>query len=181
MPARDGAAYLSGLRDRREIWLGGERVADVANHPGLARGARAVADLYDYQTRSDSFERMTYRSPSSGDTAGAPSSSCRVRPADRARVRRCGRSRRSRPAHDDGRTVGGRAAPRFRSRTARRTPIPRRSASLGSPLISRMKISLESQSAASGESRSRTLSTRPRGAADTGQPNRGSHAGRRRP
>ena len=35
MPARNGAAYLEGLRDAREIWLGDERVADVTTHPAL--------------------------------------------------------------------------------------------------------------------------------------------------
>ena len=53
MPARTGAQYLAGLRERKtEVWLRGERVTDVTTHPGLAGGARAIASLYDLQMRS---------------------------------------------------------------------------------------------------------------------------------
>jgi aromatic ring hydroxylase len=33
MPARTGAEYLNGLRERRELWFRGERVRDDARHP----------------------------------------------------------------------------------------------------------------------------------------------------
>src|SRR2546429_419549 len=49
MPARSGAEYLAGLRDGREIWLGGERVASVPEDPILGRMARSLAELYDLQ------------------------------------------------------------------------------------------------------------------------------------
>ena len=41
MPARTGAEFLRGLRDTREVWLGGQRVADPLDHPAL-RGGRRV-------------------------------------------------------------------------------------------------------------------------------------------
>jgi aromatic ring hydroxylase len=50
MGARTGEAYLKGLRDtNREIWLAGERVEDVAEHPMLRAGAAAIAAYYDLQ------------------------------------------------------------------------------------------------------------------------------------
>lgn len=50
MPARAGKDYLHGLRaTSREIWLGDQRVRDVADHPMLAGGARSVAGLFDLQ------------------------------------------------------------------------------------------------------------------------------------
>ncbi len=50
MPARDGEAYLQGLRStKREIWLGGERVDEVLEHPMLRPGAEAIAAYYDLQ------------------------------------------------------------------------------------------------------------------------------------
>ncbi len=70
MAARDGAAYLAGLRDEREIWIDGERVADVTAEPRLGRGARTIAGLYDLQCRPDLVEEMTYRSPTSGEPVG---------------------------------------------------------------------------------------------------------------
>ena len=69
MPARSGPDYLKGLRDQpREVWLRGERVADVTTHPGLAGGARAIASLYDQQIALR--DTMTFTSPLSGDPLG---------------------------------------------------------------------------------------------------------------
>lgn len=48
--ARTGEEYLRDLRSsRRQLWLGGERVDDVAEHPQLAGGAAAMAMLFDIQ------------------------------------------------------------------------------------------------------------------------------------
>ncbi|HLH22002.1 MAG TPA: 4-hydroxyphenylacetate 3-monooxygenase, oxygenase component [Chloroflexota bacterium] len=66
MPARSGAEYLAGLRDEREIWFAGERVADVTAHPRLGRVARTLAALYDLQVDPAYRERLTYPSPTSG-------------------------------------------------------------------------------------------------------------------
>src|ERR1700742_337406 len=42
-----GAEYLESLRDGREVWIDGERVADVTTHPAFRNAARSVARLYD--------------------------------------------------------------------------------------------------------------------------------------
>src|SRR5712672_3002016 len=42
-----GAEYLESLRDGREVYIYGERVADVTTHPGFRNAARSVARLYD--------------------------------------------------------------------------------------------------------------------------------------
>jgi 4-hydroxyphenylacetate 3-monooxygenase len=71
MPARTGREYLQGLRDQeREVWLGGERVKDVTTHPGLRRGAEAIAALYDLQHDPALRDTMTFVSPTSGDRIG---------------------------------------------------------------------------------------------------------------
>jgi 4-hydroxyphenylacetate 3-monooxygenase len=71
MPARTGADYLAGLRDRHaEVWLRGERVADVTVHPGLARGAQAIASLYDLQSEASRRESMTFRCADLDDNLG---------------------------------------------------------------------------------------------------------------
>lgn len=49
MPARTGAEFLRGLRDSRELWLGGQRVADPMDHPALRGAAQAIAAVYDLQ------------------------------------------------------------------------------------------------------------------------------------
>lgn len=71
MPARTGQEYLEGLRATpREVWINGERVADVTAHPGLRRGAESMAHLYDMQHDPALRDEMTYVSPSSGQRVG---------------------------------------------------------------------------------------------------------------
>jgi 4-hydroxyphenylacetate 3-monooxygenase len=71
MPARNGQDYLTGLKEQpREIFLGGQQIDDVTTFPGLANGARSVADLYDLQCSAALRDEMTYISPTSGDRIG---------------------------------------------------------------------------------------------------------------
>ena len=44
---RTGDAYRAGLRDGREIWIDGERVADVTTHPVFRPIVDAKARMYD--------------------------------------------------------------------------------------------------------------------------------------
>ena len=71
MSARNGAEYLARLRaDNREIWLDGERIADVTRDPRLARGVHTIAALYDLQLDPCRVDQMTYPSPTSGERVG---------------------------------------------------------------------------------------------------------------
>lgn len=67
MSVRSGAAYLKGLQDGREVWLAGERVADVTAHPGLRNASRTVARLFDLQCDPRWRDRLTFPSPDTGD------------------------------------------------------------------------------------------------------------------
>jgi len=49
MPARTGREFLQGLKDDRRVWVGGERVRDVASHPAFSGAARSIAALFDLQ------------------------------------------------------------------------------------------------------------------------------------
>src|SRR5689334_24947111 len=42
-----GAEYLASLRDDREVYIYGERVSDVTQHPAFRNTARSLARLYD--------------------------------------------------------------------------------------------------------------------------------------
>ena len=42
-----GDDFLASLDDGREVWIGGERVASVVDHPAFATSAKSVARLYD--------------------------------------------------------------------------------------------------------------------------------------
>ena len=67
MAVRTGKQFLEGLRDGREVWLEGERVADVATHPKMRRMAETLAGIYDLQHSPDLQEKMTFKSPTSGE------------------------------------------------------------------------------------------------------------------
>jgi 4-hydroxyphenylacetate 3-monooxygenase len=50
MAARTGSQFLEGLRrTKREIWVEGERIADVTTHPKLRGGAESLAAMFDRQ------------------------------------------------------------------------------------------------------------------------------------
>jgi 4-hydroxyphenylacetate 3-monooxygenase oxygenase component len=49
VPARTGKQFLEGLRSPREVWVDGERIADVVEHPKLRGAAQALAEIYDLQ------------------------------------------------------------------------------------------------------------------------------------
>ncbi len=49
MPARTGEQFLRGLKDDREVWLGGERITDPTAHPALSGAAHSIAAVFDLQ------------------------------------------------------------------------------------------------------------------------------------
>ncbi|MBV9354559.1 MAG: 4-hydroxyphenylacetate 3-hydroxylase [Chloroflexi bacterium] len=63
---RNGRDYLRALRDDRTVYLSGERVPDVTEHPAFAGPARTVAGLYDLA--QDPANDMRYPVPE-GDGA----------------------------------------------------------------------------------------------------------------
>jgi 4-hydroxyphenylacetate 3-monooxygenase len=76
MPARTGQDYIRGLQEQPpEVWIDGERVADVTTHPALRNGVSSIAALYDMQHDPDLKDEMTYVSPTTGDLVGCRSSS----------------------------------------------------------------------------------------------------------
>ena len=68
MGLRTGDEYLAGLKDDREIWHEGRRLANVADEPGFRSTALTVAEYYDMQTNPDLADLMTYETPD-GDRA----------------------------------------------------------------------------------------------------------------
>jgi 4-hydroxyphenylacetate 3-monooxygenase len=70
MGVRTGRQFLESLRDDREIWIDGERVADVTADPRFASAAMSIAELYEMQHDPALRDRLTYKSPSSGERVG---------------------------------------------------------------------------------------------------------------
>ena len=63
---RTGAEYLRSLNDGRQVFVDGERVADVTQHPAFREAARSVARLYDIAAAPEMRDRMTFPSPKTG-------------------------------------------------------------------------------------------------------------------
>lgn len=65
-----GEQFLQSLQDEREIWIDGERIADVTTDVRMQGAAQTLAELYDMQHEPDLIDNMTYVSPSTGDRVG---------------------------------------------------------------------------------------------------------------
>jgi 4-hydroxyphenylacetate 3-monooxygenase len=57
---KTGEEYRGSLRDGREVWYRGERVADVTTHHATADAIDLYADLYDQQRAPETAEVLTY-------------------------------------------------------------------------------------------------------------------------
>lgn len=54
-----GANYLESLRDGRNVFIYGERVADVTEHPGFRNSTRSLARLYDALHAPETADDLT--------------------------------------------------------------------------------------------------------------------------
>ena len=70
MGIRTGKQFLDALKDDREIWIDGERVKDVTDDRRFAGAAHSLAELYEMQHAPALTDRLTYKSPSSGERVG---------------------------------------------------------------------------------------------------------------
>ncbi len=64
---RTGDEYRASLRDGREVWIAGERVADVTTHPMFQPLVDIRARIYDMQHDPATADVMTYVDESIGD------------------------------------------------------------------------------------------------------------------
>jgi 4-hydroxyphenylacetate 3-monooxygenase len=63
---KTGADHVASLRDGRDVYIYGERVADVTAHPAFRNAVGSAAYLYDFQSEPRNLELMTFASPDSG-------------------------------------------------------------------------------------------------------------------
>jgi len=60
MQCKSGLEHIQSLRDGRTIYLDGEIVGDVTAHPAYRNAVASAALLYDYQSRPENLELMTF-------------------------------------------------------------------------------------------------------------------------
>ncbi len=68
MAVRNGAEFIAGLRDDREVWYDGKRVDDVTTFPEFAASVATLARVYDLQHDAASRDVMTVESEELGCT-----------------------------------------------------------------------------------------------------------------
>ena len=60
MQCKTGAEHIESLRDGRTIYIDGKLVDDVTTHPAYRNTVASAARLYDYQSRPENLEMMTF-------------------------------------------------------------------------------------------------------------------------
>lgn len=69
MPAKTGKEYIERLKKAgNNIYIHGERVSDVTEHPAFKNVIQSMANLYDLQY--EKAEKMLYTSPTTGNKVG---------------------------------------------------------------------------------------------------------------
>lgn len=57
---KTGEQYKQSLRDQRQIWVGGRKLASVYDEPALARGIDLLATMFDDQFTAEHADATTY-------------------------------------------------------------------------------------------------------------------------
>jgi 4-hydroxyphenylacetate 3-monooxygenase len=60
MQCKTGAEHIKPLRDGRVVYLDGKLVADVTTHQANRNAVASAVLLYDYQSRPENLELMTF-------------------------------------------------------------------------------------------------------------------------
>lgn len=69
MPAKTGKEYISRLKAaKNNVYIHGERVDDVTEHPAFKNVIKSMANLYDLQYEKP--DKMLYTSPTTGEKVG---------------------------------------------------------------------------------------------------------------
>jgi 4-hydroxyphenylacetate 3-monooxygenase len=58
---RTGAEHIKSLKDGRAVYIDGELVADVTEHPAFRSAVLAAAELYDFQAQPENVELTTFQ------------------------------------------------------------------------------------------------------------------------
>jgi 4-hydroxyphenylacetate 3-monooxygenase len=58
---KTGAEHIKSLKDGRTVYIDGQLVPDVTEHPAFRNSVRSAAMLYDFQARQENIELMTFK------------------------------------------------------------------------------------------------------------------------
>ncbi len=62
---KTGSEHVHSLKDGRQVFINGQLVANVSEHPAFRRTIQSVGTLFDFASRPDNVELMTFEAPDS--------------------------------------------------------------------------------------------------------------------
>jgi 4-hydroxyphenylacetate 3-monooxygenase len=62
--SKDGASHINSLRDGRSVYIDGALAGDVTRHVAFKNAVSSIGTLYDFQSRPENLELMTFEGPS---------------------------------------------------------------------------------------------------------------------
>ena len=63
---KPGSHHIESLRDGRQVFINGHVAKDVTSHAAFRRSVQSIAMLYDFVSRPDNLELMTFEVPEGG-------------------------------------------------------------------------------------------------------------------
>ena len=66
---KTGSQHIEMLKDGRQVYINGQLAEDVTIHPAFRRTVQSIGALYDFQSRPDNIELMTFEVPEGGGRA----------------------------------------------------------------------------------------------------------------
>jgi 4-hydroxyphenylacetate 3-monooxygenase len=60
---KTGEQYIQSLRDERQVYIDGDQAGDVTEHRAFRRSIRSFGALYDFQSRPENSDLMTFEIP----------------------------------------------------------------------------------------------------------------------
>jgi 4-hydroxyphenylacetate 3-monooxygenase len=63
---KTGSRHIESLRDGRLVYINGQRAGDVTSHPAFRRSVQSIGALYDFQSRLDNRDLMTFEVSNDG-------------------------------------------------------------------------------------------------------------------
>jgi 4-hydroxyphenylacetate 3-monooxygenase len=63
---KTGSRHIDTLKDGRQVYINGQLAEDVTEHVSFRRTVQSIGMLYDFQSRPDNMELMTFEVPESG-------------------------------------------------------------------------------------------------------------------
>jgi 4-hydroxyphenylacetate 3-monooxygenase len=60
---KTGSKHIELLKDGRQVYINGRLAGDVSEHPSFKRAIQSIGSLYDFQSRSENIELMTFEIP----------------------------------------------------------------------------------------------------------------------